>query len=579
MPPTACRLESNINDFTRFLIAHEPGRSSQSRCPCRPHWRARSGVALVVGVGDHLHGDEIGPLPLAPRDAKAMAQLLSDPTVGAFPSEQIALLTDQQASRFAILQHLSKWLPERSRGADLAVIYFACHGIVHEIGQTHEGFLLPFDFVPGNVGASGVPMTEIARWIGAIEANSIVVIMDCCHAGRALNRDGTVFRSQGRDVTIKPAVFQAMSGKGRFLIASCDEGQQSIESTRLKHGLFTYHLLRGLKGAADKDGDGKVGVSELFNYVSTAVARDAREQFHCEQTPWTNATYTEEVFLSWARRSDAATSKRHRFLEDPWKRLGPDGAMAEIEAQLRDRDERWQRTVLSFLRTKRHAATIPALFHFLAVRSEPIRRQTAKIVEKYGWKSVTSAVLEVAGASESEQVSRRLDFILEGLAAIESNSDVITLLDDLIIRLSGAVRTRAIFLLERKQFSLDLERVAKLFREKESPYRIEKVLGHGAFTAAYLATHELAGTSFVVRVLRSKFVDDHSVRTGFLDVSKRAFNYVAPNLVHTREVRGFADCKLYYTVRDFVEGVTLQNVLDEGRKFEPLQIIEILRKP
>src|SRR5215471_2255679 len=97
---------------------------------------------------------------------------------------------------------------------------------------------------------------------------------------------------------LRPAHLEGISGRGRYLIASCDEGQKSFECAELGHGLFTYHLLEGIRGAADRDGDGRVGLAELFNYISTAVSRDAREKFGREQKPWTSATWADETYIS-----------------------------------------------------------------------------------------------------------------------------------------------------------------------------------------------------------------------------------------------------------------------------------------
>ena len=106
---------------------------------------------------------------------------------------------------------------------------------------------------------------------------------------------------------LRPSVLPGLSGEGRFLIASCGEGQYSLESPQLRHGLFTYHLLRGLLKDGDRDGDGRVGVAELFSYVSAAVSRDARQKYGHEQTPWTSAVYNEDVILSTVRRKAPST--------------------------------------------------------------------------------------------------------------------------------------------------------------------------------------------------------------------------------------------------------------------------------
>ena len=50
-----------------------------------------------------------------------------------------------------------------------------------------------------------------------------------------------------------------------------------------KHGLFTYHLLRGLQGVADADRDGTVIAGELCTYARGQAALVAREQFRNKQ--------------------------------------------------------------------------------------------------------------------------------------------------------------------------------------------------------------------------------------------------------------------------------------------------------
>jgi hypothetical protein len=177
-----------------------------------------------------------------------------------------------------LVSRLSKWLPETARGAEIVFLSFAGHGAVQRVGRREEGFLLPYDADPEDLVTRGVAMSDLSRWIEGIEAEAVVVCLDCCHAARVITRRG-----------IRPALFQGLSGKGRHLFASCDEGQVSVEVEPLGHGLFTYHLLRGLRGEADRDGNGRVGVSELFEFVAEEVERDAK-QLGYVQKPWKNST-------------------------------------------------------------------------------------------------------------------------------------------------------------------------------------------------------------------------------------------------------------------------------------------------
>ena len=186
-----------------------------------------------------------------------------------------------------------------------------------------------------------------------------------------------------------------------------------------------------MKGTADRDRDGKVGVEELFNYVSTAVARDARDKFQCEQKPWVNGTWSDEVYVSSPSAADGLKDRANPELEQLWKELGPDRAMAHLERQFRDQDEPLLRSLLSFLRAKMDPVAIPFLFHCLAHRSEAIRGRAQKLVRDYGWAAIAAAATKVAREADAEQGPERVGFLLKGLDAIEANPEVIRLLEAL----------------------------------------------------------------------------------------------------------------------------------------------------
>ncbi|MFO0957249.1 MAG: serine/threonine-protein kinase [Isosphaeraceae bacterium] len=146
------------------------------------------------------------------------------------------------------------------------------------------------------------------------------------------------------------------------------------------------------------------------------------------------------------------------------------------------------------------------------------------------------------------------------------------------MQLRGEKRNRAILLLERKKLSLDLEDVAEVFEQLRSPYRLQKVLGQGLFTAAYLARDENSDHDVVVRVLRSELAGQPEARTRFLDLGRRSIQMVHENLVLTREVRSVPERQLYFIVRDFIAGTTLQRLIDSGHAFPPEQVMGIVRQ-
>ena len=537
----------------------------------------RAGAAVLIGIGDYLHQQQVWPLRYAARDAEAMAGVLSDPEVCGFPAQKVKLLTDQSASRDAVAHHLSRWLPEQARGAEIAVIYFAGHGMIHHIGHREEGYLLPHDAEPDDIVTRGLLMTDLARWIEAIEAGIVVVCLDCCHAAKVLPRGGPPAEPLGRDMRIRPAMLQELTGRGRYLIASCDDGQVSLEAETWGHGLFTYHLLEGIRGAGDRDGDGRIGVAELFEHVAEAVERDARAMGTI-QKPWSCSIGAGGVYLCAPRwkgaeaRPKSARAMAVVAVERLWREQGPVAAISEIERTIDWADVDQLTSILDLARVMNHPAAIPFVFRCLAHAREEMRTRAKKIVTTIGWGKVAAFIEVLAQHGNAEQFGA----VLDGLAAFEAHREIVTLLDRLVTLLKGDMRNRTILLLERKQQALDLERIAELFRESQSPYQIQKALGQGPCTAAYLARDESSELDVVVRVLRPELVSSPQIRAQFLDLSRRSVKLIHQNLVVTREVRAFPDRHIYFVVRDYVDGATLQKLLESGRVFSPDQILKIL---
>jgi serine/threonine protein kinase/uncharacterized caspase-like protein len=529
----------------------------------------RTGVALLVGVGDYHHSDRIPSLRYAASDARALAAVLADPRLCAFPADRVVLLTDGAARRDDVVRRLSRWLPEHANGADLAVIYFAGHGMVQTVGGREEGFLLPHDGDPDDAVTHGVAMSDLARWVEGLDARSLLVCLDCCHAGKLLgSRD---VAPAARNMELRPAVFERIAGRGRYLIASCDEGQKSYECPERGHGLFTYHLLQGIAGAADRDGDGRVGIAELFNYVAAAVAREAREKFGREQKPWISSTWGEEAYIS----APAATGPADAGPGGPPGSSGETAAaVGKIEQALAGGDVVALARALRALARAKDPAALPAIFRCLGHASEEVRAEARVALRAVGWETVVQATEQLARRGDPAQMAA----VLDGLNAFEAHARVVHLLDRLSIVLRGDLRNRAILLFRRKQLGLGLERIAAKFREIHSPYEIEKVLGQGLFTDSYFAHDEATGLEVVVRVLRPDFAAQPDVRAKFLDLSRQSVHLVHEKLALTREVRAFPDNDIYFAVRDYIPGVTLQRVLETGRRFEPAQVLRLVRE-
>jgi serine/threonine protein kinase len=527
----------------------------------------RSAAALLIGIGDYLHTDRVTPLRYAARDAQALSALLVDPDVCGFPPDRVMLLTDAEARRDEIVKRLSKWLPEHARGAEIVLLYFAGHGVVNRIGPREEGFLLPQDADPDDLVTRGLAMADLARWLDAIEAKALVLCLDCCHSGRVLTRGTDPAPIATRDMTIRPALLSSLAGRHRYILASCDDGQVSVEAEPLGHGLFTYHLLEGLRGEADRDGDSRVGVAELFEYVAEAVEKGAR-QLGMEQRPWTTSMGTGGVYLSRPRPRGAASSSISTVSTVELDVVSAAERAAELD------DVPALLSALDRLRRIGDPAGTACALKALAHEVHDVRERAKRVIQSIGWERVAAATEAMARGGDTQ----RMAAVLDGLGAFEAHRDVVALLDRLVALLRAEERTRAILLLERKRLALGLEGVAEAFRALDSPYRLTRVLGQGLYSAAYYAHDDQTDHAVVVRVLRPELATQAEIRARFLDLARRSIKHVHQNLVLTREVRAVPERDLYYVVRDYVDGVTLQRMIDVGTEFAPEQVGRIVQQ-
>lgn len=68
-----------------------------------------------------------------------------------------------------------------------------------------------------------------------------------------------------------------------LLLAGASGSQITSDLDKVEQGLFTYYLLKGMRGDADKDGT--VTVAELYPFVRVGVSERASRELNRDQTP------------------------------------------------------------------------------------------------------------------------------------------------------------------------------------------------------------------------------------------------------------------------------------------------------
>jgi len=235
--------------------------------------------ALVVGINDYQ--DRFIPdLRYARPDATAVADFL----VSQAAADRIALLTDQgddqhQPTRVGLQRHLLA-VAGSLQPDDTFVFYFAGHGV----NVDDEDYLVPRDADlkdRASVLKTCFPVAEVIGALSAAPAGQVVFIIDAC-------------RDTGRqEKSVFGTALRIASGSGdqanqvRATFSAARPGQQAYEWQDVGHGVFTWFLLEGWKGAA-ADAEGNITVDSLARHVQRQVKGWMEDKFGGKrsQLPW-----------------------------------------------------------------------------------------------------------------------------------------------------------------------------------------------------------------------------------------------------------------------------------------------------
>ncbi len=224
----------------------------------------RDAVAIVIGIAEYRN------LPKADY-ANEDARIFYDYAIRALgiKPENIKLLIDGDADQADIYQAFKTWLPSRVRSTTDVYVFYSGHGLPAANGQ--ELYLLPQRAHRDLVEETAISMSKIGAAIQAAKPQSVTVFLDSCYSGLA--RTGETLLASARPVVLKAdkRVFP-----DEFTVITASQADQiSSSSPDLKHGIFSYYLMRGMEGEADINRDGKITAGEMHGYLAERVTRQA----------------------------------------------------------------------------------------------------------------------------------------------------------------------------------------------------------------------------------------------------------------------------------------------------------------
>jgi len=269
--------------------------------------RKGENFALLIAVRQY-EPSELRSLKYTEADVEELADVLER---AGYPRENIRVMTQTRgAERTRLLPTVANIRAElglmlkNMDEADRVVVALAGHGV--QLAGGEESYFCPAD-ARLNDPATLISLNQVYEALEHCGAGSKVLLVDACRNDplTALARDA------GRPVVDLPSLTRPLKKRapgGIAALFSCSEGERAFEHPDLKHGVFFHFVLKGLRGDADFDDDGKVDFDELAAYSKKRVYRFVESELRMEQTP---------ELLGKGNLIDLVSLDRHRADDEP----------------------------------------------------------------------------------------------------------------------------------------------------------------------------------------------------------------------------------------------------------------------
>jgi caspase domain-containing protein/uncharacterized protein DUF4384 len=288
--------------------------------------------ALLIGINNYA---AVPRLRGSVNDVETMRQVLL--SRWGFPERNITMLTDERATRAAIIKALNQLVKE-SGPSDIVYFHFSGHGSqVEDLnGDEDDGLdetIIPQDGRSGDV--RDIVDDELDEIFARMRARSVVIVLDSCHSGTATRSADFRTRSVPQDMRI--GLYEAYEKsklktravvpviESRFVVlAGAAANQEAIDGPvdGRYHGVFTYALAKSLGVSAPNASAREVfkGVEQELKKIQSRLGRSSMPEPQLEAPP---ALLDKPLFEPLAIQNAAAGSPPVARL--PWVETRPQG--------------------------------------------------------------------------------------------------------------------------------------------------------------------------------------------------------------------------------------------------------------
>lgn len=199
----------------------------------------------VVAISANNGGNNRPMLRYAESDAKSFANVLKE--MGGVQAQNVTLIKQPSVAS----------LQREFNNLDNKISKVKSNGGRNEILVYYSGHA---DDKGLRLGNENYTWKEFRDRIDALNADVKIAVIDACGSG-------AITRAKGGVAVPAFMVDESSDMKGYAFITSSTQDEASQESDRLKGSFFTHSLVSGLRGAGDVSGDGRVTLSEAYQFA------------------------------------------------------------------------------------------------------------------------------------------------------------------------------------------------------------------------------------------------------------------------------------------------------------------------
>jgi formylglycine-generating enzyme required for sulfatase activity len=295
--------------------------------------------ALLIGVNDYVHG---GDLKYAVDDQVIFSRRLVE--IGFSEQHIYSLLSGatnakDQPFKSNIEIRLQTIMGLADEG-DLVLVAFSGHG-VHLDDET---YICPADADIESPKTTMIKVADIYTELDKSKATFKLIVVDACRNNSLAAERRSLFDKKESLEGIAKTF--AAPPPGILVLSSSAFGQYSVESTKLKQGVFMAFLQHGLTGVADsKQGnrDGQVSVLELYKYASEETKLFVAKEYGSLQTPSLHGNIAGDFMLGVQRTVTNSIGMKLKLIPAGEFRMGSGKSTQQLVRMfgLEGEEERW----------------------------------------------------------------------------------------------------------------------------------------------------------------------------------------------------------------------------------------------